>query len=98
MVKWDSMAYIMCDTWYIVCPGSFIPQWVGRVTFFNKVIKQSEVLNGKSIGRVDLAGDCPSNSPAVVPRLLDLYLGPLTCQASLGTLSAIWVVLGALKG
>lgn len=87
----------MCDTWYIVCPGPFIPKRVGGVTFFNKVIKQSEVLNGKRMGRIDLAGDCPGNPLAVVPRLLDLYLGPLACQASLSALRAIRVVLGALK-
>lgn len=71
------MAYIMRDTWYIVCPALLIPKRVGRVTFFNKMIKQSEVLYGKSIGRVDLAWDGPGDPFAVVPRLLNLDLGPL---------------------
>jgi hypothetical protein len=87
----------MCDTWDIVCPGGLIPKRVRRVTFFNKVIKQSEILHGKSTGRVDLRRNCPHNPPTIVPRLLNLNLWPLACQASLGALGAIGVVLGALK-
>lgn len=67
------------------------------MTLCNKVIKQSEVLYGKSIGRVDLARDGPGDPLAVVPSLFNLDLGPLACQAPLGALSAVWVVLGALK-
>lgn len=91
------MAYIMGDTRYGVCPLLLIPKRVRRMTFFNKVIKQSEVLYGKCIGRIDLARDGPGDPLAVVPRLLNLDLGPLACQAPLGALSAIGVVFGALK-
>lgn len=87
----------MCDTLDIVCPGRLIPKWVRRMTFFNKVIKQSKVLHGKGIGRVDLGRDCPHNPLAVIPRLFNLNLGPLASQASLGALGAIGVVLGTLK-
>lgn len=87
----------MCYTWDIVCPGLLIPKWVRRMAFFNKVIKQSEVLYGKGIGPVDLGRNCPDNPLAIVPRLLNLDLGPLACQAPLGALRAIGVVLRALK-
>lgn len=91
------MAYFMRDTRYSVCPLLLIPKRVRRMTFFNKVIEQSEVLYGKIIGRVDLARDGPGDPLAVIPRLLNLDLGPLACQASFSALRAIWVVLGALK-
>lgn len=67
----------MCDTWYIVCPALLVPKRVRRMTFLNKMIKQSKVLYRKSIGRVDLARDGPGDPFAVVPRLLNLDLGPL---------------------